>query len=161
MPVELYETMFLFDATKLAADPDTVRAGVHAILEKQGATVEVSRPWDDRKLAYPIKKQKKGVFHIIYYRVESTKQSELDRDFRLNENLLRYMTIHVDAKWSEAMLDVAKNDQSVAFALRGMQEDTTGADMQPNYGDGMDGPPAMEGGSGRRSRRDQMSEKPE
>jgi small subunit ribosomal protein S6 len=158
MPIELYETMFLFDSTKLSADGDAVRGQVVATLERYGATLEVNRPWDDRKLAYPINKQKKGVYHIIYYRMESTKQSELDRDLRLNENLLRYMTIHVDAKWSEAMLEVAKNDQGAAFALRGMQEDS-GSDMQPNYGDGFDGPPMD--GPPRRGRRDQMAEKPE
>ena len=160
MPIELYETMFLFDATKLSADPDAVRGQVVTTLERYGATIEVNRPWDDRKLAYPINKQKKGIYHIIYYRFESTRQSELDRDLRLNENLLRYMTIHVDAKWSEAMLDVAKNDQGMAFALKGMQEEAGSSDMQPNYGEGFDIPPG-EGGPPRRGRRDQMAEKPE
>lgn len=156
MPVELYETLFLFDTTKFSADPDGIRGQIHATLERYGATIEVSRLWDDRKLAYPIQKQKKGVYHIIYYRVESTKQSELDRDFRLNENLLRYLTVHVDAKWADAMLEVAKTDQSSAFALRGMQDDTA-SDMQPNYGDGVD---LGESAPVRRPRRE-MAEKPE
>lgn len=160
MPVELYETMFLIDSTKLSADPDAVRGQIINTLERYGATIEVNRPWDDRKLAYPIKKQKKGVYHIIYYRMESTRQSELDHDLRINENLLRYMTIHVDPKWSEAMLEVAKNDQVMAFALKGIQEEAGPGDMQPNYGEGFDVPPG-DMPPVRRGRRDQMAEKPE
>src|SRR5579885_622449 len=109
MPVELYETLFLLDSNKLSADPDAVRGHLHALLEKHGGHVEVSRPWDDRKLAYPIKKQKKGSYHIVYYRMEGRHQAEFERDLKLNEAVLRHLTSHVDPKWADAVMDVARN----------------------------------------------------
>lgn len=138
MPVQLYETLFLIDSTRLAAEPDAVRATLHAAVEKHGGKIEVTRPWDDRKLTYPIQKQKKGSFHILYYRLESRLQIELDHDFKLNENLLRWLTIHIPAKWETAMLDVAHNDHSAGFALRGIQDDPSPTDGTPplNIGEG-------------------------
>lgn len=164
MPVELYETLFLLDSTKLSAEPDAVRGGLQATLEKHGAAIEVTRPWDDRKLAYPIKKQKKGSYHIIYYKVDSRKQAEIDRDLKLNENILRYMTAHIDAKWAEAVMDVAKNDTAAAFALRGMHDEVApGEGVSPNLADGLPMGEAVAAATGGRRphRRDAGPEKPE
>ena len=128
MSVEVYETMVLFDATKLAVDPDGIRTGIVHMIEKIGGKIDVSRPWDDRRIAYPIQKQKKGAYHIIYYKMESTLQPELEREFKLNENILRQMTSRIDPKWADAMLDVAKNETGNSFALRGMHDDPPAAD---------------------------------
>src|SRR2546430_5824361 len=38
--------------------------------------------WDDRKLAYPIRGHKKGVYHLTYFKADSRKMSEIDHDFR-------------------------------------------------------------------------------
>ena len=162
MPVQLYETMFLFDAAKMAADPDGVRGQVVHGLEKYAAEVLVSRPWEDRKLAYPINKQKKGSYHIVYYRMESTKQADFEQDLRLNENLLRHLTLAVDPKWADAVLDVARNDTAAAFALRGMQEEVTPGDVSPNMVEGMpEGEAVAAANAARRPRRDAGPEKPE
>ncbi len=159
MPSRIYETLFILDSTKVSADVDAARTSLHTAIEKHGGEIVVSRPWDEnRKLAYPIKKQKKGYFHIVYYKFESTKQAELERDFRLMEIILRQMTNAIEAKWEDIMLDIAKNDTSMSFAHRGMQDETAPTDITPNLGlpgEGgydmdMGGPPARGGGRGRR-----------
>jgi small subunit ribosomal protein S6 len=162
MPVELYETLFLLDSNRLAADADAVRGQLHATLERYGAQIDVSRPWDDRKLAYPIKKQKKGAYHIVYYRLDSLKQADIERDLKINESVLRHMTLNVDPKWADIILDAARNDTSMAFAIRGMQEEADPSNVTPNLGDagGPDGEALAAATGGRRPRRD-TAEKPE
>ena len=135
MPIETYETLFLLDATRLASDADEVKSSVRNVLERYGAEILVERPWDDRKLIYPIKKQKKGTFHIFYYKLESTKQKEIDTDMRINDNVLRYLTVKLDPKWTEMILEVAYNEQSSGFALRGLQEEANAGDVTPNLGE--------------------------
>ncbi|HET6575723.1 MAG TPA: 30S ribosomal protein S6 [Fimbriiglobus sp.] len=162
MPVELYETLFLLDSNKLSADADAVKGQLHGTIEKHGGRVEVERPWDDRKLAYPIKKQKKGAYYIVYYRMDSLKQHDMDRDLKLNEAVLRYMTIHVDPKWSEAVMDVARNDHATAFALRGMQEEMAPTDVNPTLSENLpEGEAVAAATGGRRPRREPVGEKPE
>jgi small subunit ribosomal protein S6 len=165
MPVALYETLFALDSTKVSADPEGVRSGLHANLEKYGATIDVARPWDENgKLAYPIKKQKKAYFYIVYYRMESTSQAKLEADLRINENVLRQQTSRVDDKWADQMMEVARNETGSRFAIKAMVDDSapTGEGIVSN--DPMvrgetpaDGPPAR----GPRGPRREFADKPE
>jgi small subunit ribosomal protein S6 len=127
MPIANYETLFLLDPTKVSSDAEAVKAQLHHVLERHGAKIEVSRPWDyNHKLAYPIEKQKKGAFHIVYYSMESTKQAGLDGDFRLApETILRHMTLKIEPKWYDVIMGVAKDEAGNAFAVRGMQDEAT------------------------------------
>lgn len=157
MPIQTYETLFLLDPTKMSTDADGVKQQLHTLIERHGGQIEVSRPWDyNHKLAYPIEKHKKGSFHIIYYTFESTKQAELEGDFKLQEGLiLRQLTTKLDPKWRAEIMQVARENQSNGFALQGMQdEQTVQTDPSAIGGESADdGPP-------RRGRRD-MAEKPE
>jgi small subunit ribosomal protein S6 len=175
MPVNTYETLFLLDSTKVTADADGVTTQVHHVLEKHGGHVLISRPWDyNHKLAYPVKKQKKGAFHIVYYTMDGTKQIELEKDLKLVEVVLRHLTSVLDPKWQENILEVAREDKSTGFALRGMQDEAQvqtdpaaiGAEPAPGgeggHG-GHGGEPAGAGGGFRRGggRRFEGGEKPE
>lgn len=166
MPARLYETLFLLDATKVAADADGSKTQVHGLLERHGGEIAVSRPWDEnRKLAYPIKKQKKGYYLAVYYKMDTLKQASLEKDFAINELILRHLTSAIDPKWEDAIMDVAKNDHGNAFALRGMHDDAAPTDVVPN----LPGVPAEVGGDdgaaerprGPRGPRRELAEKPE
>ena len=156
MPVHTYETMLLLDSAKMTADAESVKQQVHHILERHGASIVVSREWNyNQKLAYPISKQKKGAFHIVYYTMESTNQLGLERDFQLAEGvILRQMTLNIDPKWHDAIMGIAKDEHGKEFAVRGMQEETSvttdpsaiGSDV-PFEGEG-------HGGGGPRRRRE-------
>jgi small subunit ribosomal protein S6 len=174
MPVVTYETMFLLDSNKVSADAEALKQQLHHLLERHGGQVLISRPWDyNHKLSYPIGKQKKGAFHIIYYTMESTHQAALERDFHLAEGILRQLTLKIDPKWQETILGVARDDASNGFALRGMQDEAAvqtdpaaiggeaGVPGVPGGEGEGGGPPApREGGPPRRGRRE-MAEKPE
>ena len=54
MPLSVYECMFLLDTTKVAGDVPAAAQQLHALLEKNKAEILASRPWDERRLAYPI-----------------------------------------------------------------------------------------------------------
>jgi small subunit ribosomal protein S6 len=171
MPVVTYETMFLLDSNKVSGDAEGTKQQIHHILERHGATIVTSRPWDyNHKLSYPIGKQKKGAFHIVYYTMESTKQGELERDFALQEGLvLRSLTLKLDPKWQEAILEVAREDASSAFALRGMQDEVAvqtdpaaiGGEGLPVEVEGVGMPPREGGGGGPRRPRRDAADKPE
>jgi small subunit ribosomal protein S6 len=64
-----------------------------------------------RKLAYPIDKNERGYFHVIYYTVAPASISEIERRFRINEDLLRFVTIKYDSN-----REVAAFNQLVAKA---------------------------------------------
>ncbi len=102
MPANVYECMFLLDTNKVASDVPAAAQKLHAILERNQAEVLASRPWDERRLAYPIKNHKKGLYYLTYFRTEGKNVVNIEHDCSLNEMIIRMMIIHVDEKLVEA-----------------------------------------------------------
>jgi small subunit ribosomal protein S6 len=146
MPVNSYECLFLLDPTK-SADLEAVKTQLHGTLEKYGVELLASRKWDDRKLAYPIKGHKKGVYYLTYFKAESKKISELEHDFRLNDVILRHMVSVIDPKWHEEMLAVAQDDHRSALLLMHDESPEGGGGGAAGGGPAAPvGAPAAEGG---------------
>lgn len=124
MPIATYETLFALDITKVSVDTEAAKQQLNHLIEKYGGEIIVARPWDENgKFAYQIQKQKKGYFYIVYYKLESLRQGELEVDFKINENILRYLTSKLDPKWADTLLDIARNEQGIRFAYKGMRDD--------------------------------------
>ena len=153
MPANVYECMFLLDTNKVAGDVPTAAKQLHGILERNHAEVLASRPWDERRLAYPIKGQKKGLYYLTYFRSEGQHLPNLERDFALNEMILRTLILHVDPKLEEVMLEVGRDEH--ALALQTVHEPPEGGEGEPAEGPeggrrgGRRGAPAGAGAEGK------------
>ena len=115
MPVNSYECLFLIDPTKASTDMDGIKGQLHGTLEKYGAQIVASRKWDDRKLAYPIKGHKKGLYYLTYFRTEGKNLTNIERDLALNETVIRNMVLRVDPKLVDIMLQLAKDERAMAL----------------------------------------------
>jgi small subunit ribosomal protein S6 len=113
--------MFLLDTNKVAGDQAAAAKQLHGILERNNAEVLASRPWEERRLAYPIKGHKKGLYYLIYFRTEGNNLASMERDFQLNETILRALMLHIDPKLVDTMLEVAR-DERVGVALQTVNE---------------------------------------
>jgi len=115
MPASVYECMFLLDTNKVAGDVPGAAKQLHAILERNNAEVLASRPWDERRLAYPIKSHKKGLYYLTYFRAEGPALSKIKQDFSLNEMILRSLILRIDPKLVDIMLQLAQDEHAVAL----------------------------------------------
>lgn len=89
----LYEGMFLLDSNRFAADPEATSKEVLGLLERVGATVVASRPWQEGKLTYPIKGHRKGLHFLTCFKMNGDAMDELIRVTKLNETVLRHLVI--------------------------------------------------------------------
>jgi small subunit ribosomal protein S6 len=150
MSIQHYECLFLLDPTKVSGNLDGAKNQLHTMMEKHGAQIVASRPWDDRKLTYPIKGHKKGQYYLVFYSCESTKLTEMQHDFRLNELILRHLVQLIPPKWLNEMMEVAKDDHRMAY--QAAHEEPQGGDgLDPILGE--DGIPNLNDGPGGRPRR--------
>lgn len=150
MPANVYECMFLLDPTKVAGDVPAAAQQLHAVLERNQAEILASRPWDERRLAYPIKvagvSHKKGLYYLCYFKVDSQKLIEIERDFSLTEIVLRLLVLKVDPKLVDTMLALARDEHALALQM------ATGDDGEGGGGEeGGDG--EFRGGGGGRGGR--------
>src|SRR5438270_7559537 len=115
MAANTYECMFLLDPAKVSGEAGGAAKQVEAILTKNNAEVLASRQWDERKLAYPVKGHKKGLYYLTYFRTEGKNLANIERDFALNETILRAIILHVDPKLVDIMLTLARDEHPVAL----------------------------------------------
>lgn len=134
MPDNVYECMFLLDTNKVAGDVPAAAKQLHAVLERNQAEVLASRPWDERRLAYPIKKHKKGLYYLTYFRTAGKNLRNLERDIALTELILRAMIIKIDPKLVETMLALARDEH--ALALQTVQQEPAEDGIAGRAGEG-------------------------
>jgi small subunit ribosomal protein S6 len=140
MPANVYECMFLLDTNKVAGDIGAAQKVLHGLLERNKCEVLASRPWDERRLAYPIGNHKKGLYYLTYFRTEGPNIAGLERDCQLNEMILRQLILKIDPKLVDAMLHVGREEHAVAL-------------QTVHEAEGEEGERIEEGPRGRRDRR--------
>ena len=107
MATNVYEGMFLLDANRYSRDPNGVSKEINDIVEKCGGEMLVSRLWNEQRLAYPINGQRKGTYWLTYFKLDSAKQTDLNRACRLSDNIMRNLVLRVDDRLVDALVSHA------------------------------------------------------
>lgn len=89
--VRLYEAMWVVDANTGREDYNKVIAAIKEIVEKGGGTWINADKWEERRLAYSIKKKKRGLYIINHFSAPTEAVTKIDRNARLSEVILRHM----------------------------------------------------------------------
>ena len=111
MPQVVYECLFILDSNKYARDASGAAANVNGMITKHGGEVLVSRLWNEQKLAYPIDGHRKGTYWLTYFKLDSQKIVEFRRTVQLNEVVVRSLTLKVEPRLVEALVEHAKGGQ--------------------------------------------------
>jgi len=91
-----YETVFIARQDLSDAQVKELSDGYQKIITEAGGKIHRVENWGLRSLAYKIKKNKRGHYVAIESDVEAPAIHEMERTMRLNENILRYMTLRND-----------------------------------------------------------------
>ena len=87
----VYDGLFILNSEAYARNPEEVSGQIAKTIESLGGVVRVSRLWEERKLAYPIKNHRRGTYWLAYFRMQTDKLVELNRQFQLNGNIIRFL----------------------------------------------------------------------
>jgi small subunit ribosomal protein S6 len=93
--VALYETLFVVHperGTRMKEFIDRFKK----VVEAQKGVVSQIDEWGLRDLAYRIEKQTKGIYTLMQYRSSARAVEELERNLRLTDGVLRYLTVRAD-----------------------------------------------------------------
>jgi small subunit ribosomal protein S6 len=91
-----YEVVFIIDPG--AGDDEVMRLseGVQKIITGQGGSITKTEVMGRRQLAYEINHKKDGTYVLLEVEGSGVEIAELERRMRVNDQILRYMTIRVD-----------------------------------------------------------------
>lgn len=97
-----YEGLFLFPQSAVS-DLQSAADHVLEILDRGGAQVISFKKWDERRLAYEVRGNKRGLYFLVYFQADGSRLAHIERDCNLSEKLLRAMITRADHVSPEAM----------------------------------------------------------
>ena len=113
----LYECVLIARNDVTQQQVETVADTIATDLETDGGSVKKREYWGLRSLAYRVKKNRKGHYMLLGLEAKPTFVTEMERLLRLNEDVLRFMTIRVEEITDEpsAILSRKSDDRERGF----------------------------------------------
>jgi small subunit ribosomal protein S6 len=113
-----YEAMFLIGQNQ-TGDLAGILAHIEEIMQRGHATIIAMKKWDERRLAYEIGGQKRGLYILCYFNAPGGSLSHIERDCNLSERLLRALIQRCDHLTVDEMKATdARADLAVEAKLR-------------------------------------------
>lgn len=94
--MRVYEGLILFDSKEASSKWDTFKGQVLDILKKHGGEVLRERKWSDRKLAYDVKRVRRGTYLLVHFTADPEAIVPIRGDMKLAEPVLRELFIRLD-----------------------------------------------------------------
>ncbi|MDZ7360282.1 MAG: 30S ribosomal protein S6 [candidate division KSB1 bacterium] len=94
--MKLYETTVVIDSTLKADEVRSQNDKIVNFISNHGGNVVKVDDWGKRRLAYEIKKKQYGFYLQVRFSGPEALPQLLEREYRLNESILRYLTVKVD-----------------------------------------------------------------
>ena len=131
-----YETIVIIDPDLSGEGREPLLDRLRQLVSDQGGILVEIDEWGAKKLAYEIKKKKRGYYARIDYCGNGALVDEMERFFRIDDRVLKYMTIllekDTDTEAIKAEIEAANADQDEAdSAPEPVQADTAKADTAP------------------------------
>jgi small subunit ribosomal protein S6 len=107
-----YELFFLVDPDLGDADLKALETRLREIMAREGGTVLSYNSWGKKKLAYPIKKRTRGHYFLMEFASGPQITHELERNLRIDERVLKFITVKLDDRYETGKEEVQQGSQS-------------------------------------------------
>ena len=116
-----YENLVIVKPTLTAEEIQANIKAIEEVITSNGGEIAATDAMGMRKLAYPIEKNERGYYQVIYYSAAPSAIAEIERRFRINEELLRFVTIKYDTNreikaWNQLVEKANKKAETPAPA---------------------------------------------
>jgi small subunit ribosomal protein S6 len=108
-----YETIFILEADIPEAEREPIVEKIKSMIPQDNGALLMLDDWGNRKLAYPIKKKMHGRYIRLDYCGIGKLVDDMERFFRLDHRILKYMTIVLEKDADpEALKEAVKSEES-------------------------------------------------
>jgi len=91
-----YETMFILNVGLSKEQLPSKVERFTTLITNNGGQIDKISEWGKRRLAYEIDKQREGYYFLINFTAEPSVTKELERVFRITEDIVRYAVFRLD-----------------------------------------------------------------
>jgi len=130
MKTNQYESVIIFSAT---LEDNTMEAAIKRIREfitSNGGTIDDFENWGRKRLAYPIQKSKSGYYIIFRFTALRSLIALLERTFKLDETIIRYLTVVLDKKAIKHFSNLKKEKETAQVEASGTKKVSASVDTE-------------------------------
>ncbi|CAN5308377.1 30S ribosomal protein S6 [soil metagenome] len=98
---------------------------VNKLIEDNGGSIIDTDEWGSKQLAYPIEKKNSGYYVNLYFEAPNSTIEPVERNMRINDDIMRYITLKYDAKMKRHYDLKKKGDLPVIFDDLEEEEETS------------------------------------
>ena len=118
-----YETTFITKVDLTDEALKTLKDRLFNIVKAYGGELVYEEDWGKRKFAYPIEKETRGQYTYFVYTGRGDVVAEIERNLRLHESLLRFMTVNLSKEFDK---EVYTKEVPAGTPLKREERPTTG-----------------------------------
>ena len=123
-----YETMYIVHPALEAGRLKDLILSVESTLKELGGKTHNIEAWGKKKLAYPINKEKYGMYVLLQFESDGSKNKEFNTALDHNTNVLAYLTTKIDTE--QLLSDVASLDNQLGLLNKNESEGTASNDSK-------------------------------
>lgn len=94
MPI--YESIFIINANLTDEETANVIKKMQDVVAKQGGEMLKFEDWGKKKLAYEIKKQKRGHYVFFQFKAAPAAVAELERTYKMTDSVIKFITVKLE-----------------------------------------------------------------
>src|SRR5579883_929066 len=91
--MQQYESIFIVRPSLSDEDTNKIIDKMKGVLEKSGATLLKFENWGKKKLAYEVKRERKGMFVYFHFASPGNAVAELERSYRLEDSVIKFLNV--------------------------------------------------------------------
>ncbi|MDH4162457.1 MAG: 30S ribosomal protein S6 [Nitrospirota bacterium] len=94
--MQIYESIFIINPNLSDEETNNVIKKMQDVVAKQGGEMTKFEDWGKKKLAYEVKKQKRG--HYVFFQFKGTPAAiaELERTFKLTDAVIKFLSVKLE-----------------------------------------------------------------
>jgi small subunit ribosomal protein S6 len=93
-----YELTYVISGVVQQNQVDDIVRKVNHLIESNGGDVLDVDEWGNQRLAYEIDRKRSGYYVNMYFKAPGSLIERLERELQINDDVLRYLTLRMDAK---------------------------------------------------------------
>ena len=109
--MSLYEHVIISRPDISPTQVEEMMESINKKVQNMGGSIEGAEYWGLRNLAYRLKKNRKAHYNMLKINAEASVIHEIERQHRINEDILRYMSIRVDEFTEEPSAILKKREE--------------------------------------------------
>ena len=92
----LYESIFIIRPSISDDETNQLIEKMKGVLDKSGATLIKLENWGKKKLAYEVKRERRGTFVYLHFKAAGNVVAELEHSYRLEDSVMKFLTVKLE-----------------------------------------------------------------